>query len=95
MLIPINRDIKLNYGQLTTILKMLGYKNTGKIDTSLIYEHSKSNSIIALRHTRKNMVVREIIAAAVLRNIVYANVASEKKVRALAEQVSSQTAYFS
>ena len=89
MLIPINRDIKLNYGQLTRILKILGYKNTGKIDASLIYEHAKSKSVIVLRHTRKNEVVREIIAAGVLRSIVYSNVASEKKVKVLAEKISS------
>jgi len=87
MLIPINNDIELNYGQLTKILKSIGYKNTGKLEGSLIYKHAKSNSVILLRHTRNNEVLRKIIVAAVLRNIVYSNAASEKKVKALIEHV--------
>ncbi len=70
---------KINQGQLLKLLSTLQYVNIRATGGHLIFKHPNSNSVIALRHARKNEIVPIFIAASVYRNIVDNKIMSPEK----------------
>lgn len=87
MLSPINRDLNLTYGQLAKLLSELGYSTLQAAGGHIVYEHPKSNSIIAVQRAGKKETVPELVAAAAFRNVVSSNIADEAKLKKLTEQL--------
>ena len=81
MLSPINKNINLNYGQLDDILKNLGYTASKATGGHIVYKHSKKNSLLAVKHSRKTDPVPKAVVASIVRNVVNTKVADESQIK--------------
>lgn len=87
MLSIINKDVRLNYGQLNSMLTQLGYQSARAAGGHIVYKHNKKNSLVAVRHSRKTTIVPEMVVSSIIKNVVNANVANEAEVEDLVAHV--------
>ena len=84
--------IRLNHKQLNDILVQLGYSATKVNGSHIVYQHEKPDSKILVKQARANEVVHPAVIASVVTNVIYSNVADEKEIENLTQQVLHQQA---
>ena len=77
---------KIKQSQLIKLLEELGYVNARSNGQHLIFKHTDSKSLIALRHANKNEVIPLFIIASVYKNIISSDIATENQIIKILEE---------
>jgi predicted RNA binding protein YcfA (HicA-like mRNA interferase family) len=71
------------------MLKKLGYEAVKTAGRHVLYKHTRKQSVLAVKHSRKSETVPKVVIASIVRNVVNTKVASENQIEEVAESLQS------